>query len=279
MKIFLIGFGDIARRLASRLVADGCDVSALRRTAMGESGIRTFRGDCRDEALLAEVLAGQEAVVVTLAPDAFTEQSYRDTYEAGARALARVLTAASAPPRQVLWVSSTSVYGESDGGWVHEATPARPQGFSGRSLLAAEDIIRRQPVPAVVVRFSGIYGPGRTRLVDQVRGGHCAPPRPPQWSNRIHSEDCAGVLHHLIRRQRAGKQLAPLYLGTDCEPVPLHEVHQWLAQRLGVAVVENPDVAMRANRRCSNTLLLASGYRFIYPTWREGYADLLGCRS
>jgi len=275
LKILLVGFGDIARRLAPRLVAAGCEISALRRSSGLESGVRMVQGDCRDETLLAEAVAGQEVVVVTLTPDAFNEPSYREAYEAGAQTLARVLVDTPEPPRRVLWVSSTSVYGESDGGWVDETTPAVPQGFSGRSLLAAERIMHGQQVPTTVVRFSGIYGPGRTRLISQVRGGHCAPQRPQQWSNRIHSEDCAGVLHHLIQCHRAGEELAPLYIGTDCEPVPLYELHQWLAQRMAVAVTESSETAMRANRRCSNKRLLASGYRFLYPTWREGYAALL----
>ena len=243
MKVLLIGFGDLARRLAPLVAADGSEVSALRRTPGAVPGIRLFSGDCRDGALLRRALQGQDAVVVTLTPGAFTEEAYRDTYVAGARALAEAL--------------------------------AEARSFSGRCLREAEDIIQALPLPATVVRFSGIYGPGRTRLMDQVRRGQCAPPEPLRWTNRIHSDDCAGVLHHLLALGDRGEALASLYLGTDCEPVPLHEVHHWLAGRLGVPVSPVAGGVERGNRRCSNARLLASGYRFVYPGFREGYSALL----
>lgn len=275
MKVLLIGFGDLARRLAPLVAADGSEVSALRRTPGAVPGIRLFSGDCRDGALLRRALQGQDAVVVTLTPGAFTEEAYRDTYVAGARALAEALADGAVKPRRVIWVSSTSVYGQGDGEWVDESSPAEARSFSGRCLREAEDIIQALPLPATVVRFSGIYGPGRTRLMDQVRRGQCAPPEPLRWTNRIHSDDCAGVLHHLLALGDRGEALASLYLGTDCEPVPLHEVHHWLAGRLGVPVSPVAGGVERGNRRCSNARLLASGYRFVYPGFREGYSALL----
>jgi nucleoside-diphosphate-sugar epimerase len=279
LKVLLIGFGDLARRLGALVAAGGGEVSALRRTPGAVPGVRMFTGDCRDGELLRAALEGQDAVVVTLTPGAFTEAAYRDIYVAGARALADALGALASGPRQLLWVSSTSVYGQGDGEWVDEGSPAQPRSFSGRCLREAEDIVRALPLPATVVRFSGIYGPGRTRLVDQVRRGECAPAEPVQWTNRIHSDDCAGVLHHLLTLADGGAALESLYLGTDCEPVPLHEVHQWLAGRLGVRVTPVAGGVERGNRRCSNARLLASGYRFIYPGFREGYGALLATQG
>jgi len=281
LKILLVGYGDLARRLTPGLLADGCTVSALRRSPGAVAGVRMFTGDCRDPQLLAKALAGQDAVVVTLTPGGFSERDYRDTYVAGAGALAGGIAAAARRPGLVLWASSTSVYGEDGGEWVDEGSAARPRGFSGRCLLAAEAIIGDLPVPAAVVRFSGIYGPGRNHLLEAVRSGRCAPAEPVKWTNRIHSDDCAAVLRHLLERSRAGVSLAPLYLGTDCLPVPLHEVQQWLAAQMGVPVGGGDDERgpSRGNRRCSNALLLATGYRFQYPTYREGYGAQLLCNS
>ena len=134
MKVLLIGFGDLARRLAPLVAADGSEVSALRRTPGAVPGIRLFSGDCRDGALLRRALQGQDAVVVTLTPGAFTEEAYRDTYVAGARALAEALADGAVKPRRVIWVSSTSVYGQGDGEWVDESSPAEARSFSGRCL-------------------------------------------------------------------------------------------------------------------------------------------------
>lgn len=276
MKVLLIGYGDLACRLTPGLLADGWALSALRRSPCEVAGVRMFTGDCRDPRLLAEALADQDAVVVTLTPDGFSERDYSETYVAGARALAEGIAAAARRPGRVLWASSTSVYGQDGGEWVDEDSPAQPQGFSGRCLLAAEALIGDLPVPATVVRFSGIYGPGRNHLLTAVKSGRGVPPEPAKWTNRIHSDDCAAVLRHLLERSRADIPLAPLYIGTDCLPVPLHDVQQWLAARMGVPFGGGDERgASRGNRRCSNARLLATGYRFQYPTYREGYGAQL----
>ena len=83
-------------------------------------------------------------------------------------------------PRRVLFVSSTAVYGDAGGGWVDESTTPAPGGFSGRILREAEELLRSRlrgtGTAPVVLRLGGIYGPGRTRLIDQVRGGHGSHP-------------------------------------------------------------------------------------------------------
>lgn len=276
MKALLLGFGDLARRLAPRLCAQGWQVTGVRRSAATFAGVTMVRGNCRDGALLDRLLVGQDLVVVSLTPGAFTEQAYRETYVESAQAIADAVGRQVAAPRCLLWVSSTSVYGQNDGAWVDESSPAQPSGFSGRCLLAAEDSLRQASPTSTIVRFSGIYGPGRSRLIEQVQRGQCAASEPPQWTNRIHRDDCAAVLHHLASLAMSGTALAPCYIGSDCEPVPLHLVHQWLAQKLGVTVSPvAPDATMRSNRRCSNKLLLASGYEFIYPTFREGYGGMI----
>ena len=137
------------------------------------------------------------------------------------------------------------------------------------------------------MRFGGIYGPGRTRLIDSVREGSATcPAGPPLYTNRIHRDDCARVLEHLLFLDDP----APLYIAVDDEPAPLDDVLDWLAQRLGVAPPlrtdqaiskpgaeqrADPALRMRASKRCSNARLRASGFQFRYPTYREGYAALL----
>jgi hypothetical protein len=71
-----------------------------------------------------------------------------------------------------------------------------------------------------------------------------------------------------------------LYLATDNEPVAIHEVHVWLAREMGVdglspAMEETSLVVRGGNRRCNNQRLRDSGFVFRYPTFREGYRELL----
>ena len=143
-----------------------------------------------------------------------------------------------------------------------------PPRFNGHILLEAEAIVREAAETGINVRLSGIYGPGRTRLVRKVRDGEVAATG--SWTNRIHVEDCAGVLHHLMR---LGYPEA-LYLGSDDEPVTTADVATWLSTQLDVPA---PPAAQteRLNKRCRNARLRDTGYRFQYPTFREGYRPIV----
>src|SRR5690625_1320528 len=276
--VLLIGCGDLAARLARRRTTDW-HFTGLRRRSVAVPGVELVTGDaCSTETLQSMLAPGVDVVVATLTPPAFTDEGYEAGYVAPARALREACDAlpSSLRPRRLLWVSSTRVYGENGGGWVDETTEPQPQGFAGRRLLEAERALLMSDAATTVVRFSGIYGPGRDRLIRVVKGGRIAPAVPVQWTNRIHSDDCAGVLAHLIECEMRGEALANLYVGSDCEPVSAHEVQSWLAQRLGVSPVEETVAdSVSAGRRCSNQRLLDSGYRFRYPTWQDGYQELL----
>lgn len=240
------------------------------------ANIEPVEGDITACEKLCEILVRPfDIVVVTLSPSGFSEIDYRETYLQGARSLVKAIELAANKPRLLIWVSSTSVYGQSNGKWVDENSETQPDQFSGRILLQAEQLVRDASVPSVCVRFSGIYGPGRERLIRQVLNGEGRPAQPEQWSNRIHVDDCAGVLAHLIRRCRNGQELQPVYIASDCEPVTQHDLRVWLAEQLGVAITQEKAVE-GPNRRCDNAQLLKSGYRFRYPGYREGYASLIG---
>ena len=275
MKILLAGSGDIAQRIPPKLSGQHQFFGLKRRPINLSNGITPLIGDLTDVAYLDRVFREDfDVVVATLTPDSATEKGYQKAYVDSSAALCLAINNANHKPKLVIWVSSTSVYGQSSGSWVDEDAPANSATFSGRALLQAEQHIFALPCSAVVIRFSGIYGPGRTRMLDQVLAGVGRPDQPEQWSNRIHSEDCAGVIAHLIRMHEQQVPLSKLYLATDCQPVTQHELRNWLAARLNVSLVEehaNP----RSARRCSNKKLLDSGYKFTFPTYREGYLALI----
>ena len=146
--------------------------------------------------------------------------------------LLTVLRQTGQRPRRLLFTSSTSVYGQQEGEWVDENSPAEADGFSGRCIRAGEELLWDSPWPSVAVRFGGIYGPGRTRLIDSVREGTATRPAgPPVYTNRIHRDDCARALQHLLELPEAER----LYVAVDDDPAPLDEVLGWLARQLGIA--------------------------------------------
>ena len=239
------------------------------------SYITRVKADAANSQQLRTVAAdGFDIWVATLTPAEFTKQAYQESYLAVAQAIAETVDTLLRPPKLIIWVSSTSVYGNCRGEWVDETTDANPAIFSGEILLEAEQIIQNLPCASTVVRFSGIYGPGRTRLLDQVLAGKGRPKAPQQWSNRIHADDCGGVLAHLVELFETGRSIESVYLASDCQPVTQHEIRQWLAQQLSVTLTVEV-VKLGPIRRCRNRLLLDTGYRFKYPSYKEGYTALI----
>jgi nucleoside-diphosphate-sugar epimerase len=202
------------------------------------------------------------------------EQGYRQVYVQG---LQNVL-AVTQPTRRLFWTSSTSVFGQSDGSEVDELSPCEPRGFAGRVQLEAEQVVLSQSLPATVLRLGGVYGPGRTRLIQQVRDGVGTASEPVFYSNRIHVADAAAAFGHLMALDAAEQTLFPLYLGVDGDSSPLAEVKHWLAQRMGLQDHWKTMAAAKGrggSKRCSNERLRQSGFSFQYASFRQGYGEML----
>ncbi len=275
MRVLVAGCGYVGTALGLALAADGHTVFGLRRRAAAlPAPLVPVSADLTDAASLAGLPADLDAVVYAAAAGGRSEAAYRVAYVDGLGNLLEALAAAARPPRRVLFTSSTSVYGQEDGSWVDEGSPTEPRGFTGRLVLEGEGCVAAGPIPGVVLRLGGIYGPGRTRLLESVRRGEAR--ATPGWTNRIHRDDAAGALRHLL----GVADPAPLYVGVDCEPAERPAVLAWLAERLGVAAPPREPASAGGggrggSKRCRNARLLASGYAFRYPTFREGYAALL----
>lgn len=276
-KLLIVGCGDIGHRLAERLSPAHYQITGLRRNPPApNSRVRYLAADAADPIALTSALrASFDVVVITLTPSERTEAGYHQAYVLSCENLVQALERQAQPPRLVIFVSSTSVYGQTEGEWVDEQSPTEPQGATARRLLEAEKVIAESSFAHCIVRFSGIYGPGRNRRVEQVRQGRAILSR--RYTNRIHADDCAGVLAHLIERQRADEPIDSLYLASDDEPAPMAEVVNWLAMHLRVDWARfAPDARERTdNKRCANQRLRASGYEFRYPDYRAGYSALL----
>ena len=278
-RVLIAGCGDVGTALGLLLAADGHEVFGLRRHPGSlPDPIRPLAGDLTDVASLTSIPDGVDLVAYTAAADRFDDDAYRRAYVDGVANLQSALRARRSRPRRLLFTSSTAVYAQTDGGWVDERSPAHPTSFSGRCVVEGERLVLASDVPAIVLRLAGIYGPGRTRLIDRVRNGAATcPDGPPRWTNRIHRDDCAGAARHLLTLEEPD----PLWIGVDHEPAEECAVLDWLAARLGVPpprrVPRESGATARpeTSKRCSNRKLLVSGYVFRYPTYRDGYAALV----
>jgi nucleoside-diphosphate-sugar epimerase len=267
--VLIAGCGDVGNALGRRLLDDGVAVWGVRRRidALGP-GIEPWRIDLTDPSTYDTPPAAFDTLFFTASADRRDETAYRAIYVDALRNLLAHLRGSGCPLERVFFTSSTAVYGQSEGEWVDETSPTEPSGFNGAILLEAEALVADIPETGINVRLSGIYGPGRLRLVRKVASGEAQ--ATDGWTNRIHVEDCGGALHHLSKLANP----APLYLGTDDEPATTREVVTWMAEVLGKPVPATGET-VRLNKRCRNARLRETGYRFTYPSFREGYLDIV----
>ncbi|MGM0614481.1 MAG: NAD-dependent epimerase/dehydratase family protein [Pseudomonadota bacterium] len=278
--VLIIGCGDIGTALGRELIDEGHSVIGVRRNvkALEGSGIQPLALDLDhlDEGD-AKALPQTDYVIYTVSADRFDESAYQSAYPQGLKHVLSVLERQETPPKRIFFVSSTSVYGQQEGETVNEQSPTDASGFSGVLMCQAEQALINHRLPGSVVRFSGIYGPGRDRLIRQVAEGRVAAATPVMYSNRIHRDDCAGILKHLMYCDQQGLALEDIYLGSDCEPAALHDVMIWIAKQLKVEATETiqSPLRRRASKRCDNSRVVNSGYTFRYPSFREGYQQVL----
>jgi nucleoside-diphosphate-sugar epimerase len=277
-RVLVVGCGYVGSRLAALLVDEGVEVWGAKRDPAGlPTGVRPVAVDVTVPRSLAALPSPVDAVIYAVAPGASSPEAYRAAYVDGLR---NTLAAVGDGARRLVLVSSTGVYGHDDGRWVDEESSPEPADATARLILEGEGIAVGSRAPGVVLRLGGIYGPGRTRTVRQVLSG-AAPCLPPNvYGNRIHRDDAAAAVRHLL----VLADPASVYLGVDREPAPLRDVYSWIAQQGGIAdpcdgrdtaEAESGTGRRGTNKRCSSRRLVDSGFIFRYPTFREGYEPLL----
>ncbi|MGY1489851.1 SDR family oxidoreductase [Methylobacillus pratensis] len=274
-RVLIAGCGDLGLELARRLAGQGHEVTGLRRSAQPmPAGVQTLIADVtRPETLQPLSQVRPEILVYCVAATEYSDENYRLSYVEGLRNVLSALQ--SVPLQHVFFVSSTGVYGQEAEGWLDESTPPIAVDFSGKRMLEAEALLA--DYPSSVLRFSGIYGPGRLRMITLAQTPQQWPARN-AWTNRIHRDDGAAFIAYLVQ-QRAHTVPERLYVVTDNQPLPVHELLRWLADRQNIAYVSGAMPAVQGNKRLSNARMLSSGYQFIYPDYVSGYGALLAAMN
>lgn len=262
LRAVLLGCGDLGIRVGTELAATGHHVTGVRRTISALPPQIT--GVAADLTVGPVPNLPADLLVITMTPDRRDPSGYRTTYVDGVRrGLDAVLR--SGPPQRAVLVSSTSVYGELEGD-LDETTSVAPQADRPKILLESEALFRAAVPHGIILRLSGLYGAPGNRLVRKVREGEN--PDPGRWTNRIHREDAATAITHLLTMT---EEPAGLYIGTDDEPAQAGEVRDFVADELGVPRPTPTGATEPTGRRMLNSRLRATGLSLRYPTYREGY--------
>jgi nucleoside-diphosphate-sugar epimerase len=174
-----------------------------------------------------------------------------------------------------LYVSSTSVYGQTDGSVVTESSPTDPVEESGRVVLEAEGVLRAAVPDAIVLRFAGIYGPDRVLRRQALLAGEPLVGDADKWLNLIHVEDGVRAVLAAEARGRPGAT----YLVADGTPVRRRDFYTRAAELLGAppAAFDHRPAQGEANRRIdAGTLRTACGFEPEFKSYREGLVQSVG---
>lgn len=274
MKNTLIaGYGYLGTTLAHELARHNYRVWTLGRSAKPGAtgtGVSFIQADLTNPATLKN-LPSVDSTVFCAAPNEHTPDAYRKIYIEGVRNLLDAWKHVGAgSPRPLIYISSTSVYGQNNGSWVDENSPTAPASETGKILLEAEKQVLGAGIPAIVLRLGGIYGPGRNRI-EALKTGTFEVSDPDAFVNLIHVDDAAGAVLLLLEKGKSGE----IYLGVDNEPVLRREYFSWLTGKLGIESPRAVESTGARGKRCRNSKLISLGFRYKYPTFREGYKALI----
>lgn len=280
--ILFVGSGDLAQRTLAALTTPARCIGLCRHPERLPPGMEGLAGDYTRRAPFDAVAAlAPDTILLTLKPDGRDAQAYRRGFLTPVQHLLSAL--GNHRPRRVLFVSSTRVYSENDGGWVDESAPLTDDGSAAGMIVAAEQALMASGHASTLLRCAGLYaGPGGM-LMQRIARGELRPAHPVHYSNRIHRDDAAGFIAWLIDREQQGQEPLDCYNVVDNEPAPQHVVDRWLASALAVDVKENgAGTALqgsRGHKRVRNNRLRATGYQLRYPDYRRGYAAALAAHS
>jgi nucleoside-diphosphate-sugar epimerase len=269
MHILVAGAGYIGLPLAQKLRGRGHDVTGWIRSfesaeKLRSLGIFAIQADIAKEKNWRQHRAPWDVIFYCASSSRGNMETYEMIHRWGLR------YALESKAKQFIYCSSTSVYGQLEGEWVEETSPAEPPALTSRILRLAEQDILKQG--GVVARLSGIYGPERAVYLRRFLRGDPAPD-PDRWVNQIHRDDAVEALYFLIGQRG-------VFNVSDDEPVRLSALWSWFCQLKGEVKTRSaafiPTSAKRAwtNKRVSNAKLKSLGFRFQYPTFKEGYSVL-----
>ena len=273
----IFGCGYLGTVVANMLLAQGRTVYALTRSRTAELqaiGIAPIVGDVLDRESL-KPLADLPTPGLVVYCVGYDRRAGRSMYEVYTDGVANASTCGMAPNTWV-YISSTSIYGQTDGSQVDEESPTQPLEESGRILLAAECNLWANQPSATVLRFAGIYGPGRVLRREALLRGDPLTIDPDKHLNLIHVEDGARVI---LAAEHGTAPRGETFNICDDTPSSRRAIYTETARLLHAPPANFLPPSNRtaeADRRISNAKAKrVLGWAPRYPSYREGLAASL----
>ena len=278
MNLFCFGLGYCADYLSAKLIKQGWQVSATCRTSekaavLEASGIRPV------------LLSGKKVTVTDLGKADHILISAPPEQDGSDPVLNFAGAALAALQDQIKWVgylSTTGIYGDHQGAWIDEETPAGLLSERGQRRVAAEAQWAATGLPMHYFRLAGIYGPGRNSLRALQNGTARRVVKQGQVFSRIHLADITRILEASMANPNAGRA----YSVCDDTPAPPQDVVTYAAELMGVSPPALQDFATAElspmarsfygeNKRIRNNRIKEElGVSLEYPDYRAGLSAL-----
>lgn len=198
--IGILGCGWLGFPLAQKYTEDrynvlGTTTSPKKMEVLKSEGITPFLITVSEDGIDGDIegfLKDIDILVINIPPG--LRRAPRENYVKKMSHLHKAIKKASG--RSVIFISSSSVYGDNQGR-VDEDTLPRPTSESGKQLLASEKIFREDPdLNAAIIRFGGLIGPDR-HPINQLSGKKGLS-NGRDSINLIHLNDCIGLITTII---------------------------------------------------------------------------------
>jgi nucleoside-diphosphate-sugar epimerase len=197
-------------------------------------------------------------------------EAYRQVYLQGSHNLL-----AAFPEAHACFVSSTSVYAQTDGSWVDETSPAEPTRETGQILRQAEETVLARG--GCVARLAGLYGPGRSVLLRKFLADEALIEGAGQrWINQIHRDDAASAISQIVLRRASGE----IFNVADGHPWQQRAFYEEMARLLGrpIPPTGEPDLHRKrgwTSKRVTPDKLRTLGWQPKYPDYFAALPSLL----
>jgi nucleoside-diphosphate-sugar epimerase len=269
-RILIAGCGYVGQAAADLFHAAGWAVEGWTCSAQSAATLRAKPYPIREldisqRARVTECAGMFDAVIHCASSRGGDAETYRRIYLNGARNLLERF-----PGSKLLFTGSTSVYAQRDGSWVTEESETKPMHETSRILLEAERLMLDRA--GIVARLVGIYGPGRSALLNKfLSGAAIIDPENDRFVNQVHRDDIAAALFLLVNQEASGAQI---YNVVDDQPILQSECYRWLAHKLNRPLPPIATSTQRrkrgdSNKRVSNAKLRRLGWTPRYPTFAD----------
>ncbi len=217
-----------------------------------------------DREQLKSVLQNQDIVLLSIG--AKGADLYESTYLHTAQTLVEILQD-TPNVKQLIYTGSYSVYGDHNGAWVDEATPATSSHDNGKILKATEDVLlaaSSEKLRVCILRLGGIYGPNREliKIFSRVPGT-TRPGNGEDVANWIHLDDIVGAIEFVRLNHLRG-----IYNLVDDAGLTSRELLDSLMEKHNLPKVQWDHTATSHrpyNAKVSNQKIKAAGYKLIHP--------------